>query len=65
MNHQKIISSKIIENQEKEQNRIAKDIHDGIGQMLTGLKYNFELSARLVFVFRLFTENYYTSSYKL
>lgn len=42
MNHQKIISSKIIENQEKEQNRIAKDIHDGIGQMLTGLKLNLE-----------------------
>ena len=42
MNHQKVISSKIIENQEKEQNRIAKDVHDGIGQMLTGLKYNLE-----------------------
>ena len=42
MNQQKIISSKIIENQEKEQNRIAKDIHDGIGQMLTGLKFNLE-----------------------
>lgn len=42
MNRQKIISSKIIENQEKEQNRIAKDVHDGIGQMLTGLKYNLE-----------------------
>ncbi|WP_299778570.1 type IV pili methyl-accepting chemotaxis transducer N-terminal domain-containing protein [uncultured Formosa sp.] len=42
MNQQKIISSKIIENQEQEQNRIAKDIHDGIGQMLTGLKYNLE-----------------------
>ena len=42
MNQQKIISSKIIENQEKEQSRIAKDVHDGIGQMLTGLKYNLE-----------------------
>jgi signal transduction histidine kinase len=42
MNQQNIISKKIIENQEKEQNRIAKDIHDGIGQMLTGLKYNLE-----------------------
>jgi len=42
INQQKIISSKIIENQEKEQNRIAKDVHDGIGQMLTGLKYNLE-----------------------
>ncbi|WP_100612708.1 ATP-binding protein [Confluentibacter lentus] len=42
MNQQKVISSKIIENQEKEQNRIAKDVHDGIGQMLTGLKFNLE-----------------------
>ncbi|TXG35293.1 sensor histidine kinase [Seonamhaeicola maritimus] len=42
MDQQKIVSSKIIENQEKEQNRIAKDVHDGIGQMLTGLKYNLE-----------------------
>ncbi|MBL4560260.1 MAG: type IV pili methyl-accepting chemotaxis transducer N-terminal domain-containing protein [Labilibaculum sp.] len=42
MNQQKVISSKIIENQEKEQNRIAKDIHDGIGQMLTALKFNLE-----------------------
>ncbi|MCG1035192.1 sensor histidine kinase [Polaribacter sargassicola] len=42
MSQQKVISSQIIENQEKEQNRIAKDVHDGIGQMLTGLKYNLE-----------------------
>ncbi|MCM8569089.1 type IV pili methyl-accepting chemotaxis transducer N-terminal domain-containing protein [Gramella jeungdoensis] len=42
MNQQKLISSKIIENQENEQNRIAKDIHDGIGQMLTGLNFNLE-----------------------
>jgi signal transduction histidine kinase len=42
MSQQKTISSKIIENQEKEQNRIAKDVHDGIGQMLTGLKFNLE-----------------------
>jgi signal transduction histidine kinase len=42
MLQQKIISRQIIEIQEKEQNRIAKDIHDGIGQMLTGLKYLLE-----------------------
>ncbi len=42
ISQQKLLSSKIIENQEKEQNRIAKDVHDGIGQMLTGLKYNLE-----------------------
>lgn len=39
---QKVLSNQIIESQEKEQNRIAKDIHDGIGQMLTGLKLNIE-----------------------
>jgi two-component system sensor histidine kinase DegS len=42
LNQQKIISSKIVENQENEQNRIAKEIHDGIGQMLTGLKFSLE-----------------------
>ena len=42
INQQKLISSKIVENQENEQNRIAKEIHDGIGQMLTGLKYSLE-----------------------
>ncbi len=42
MNRQKYISGKIIENQEQEQNRIAKDIHDGIGQMLTALSLNLE-----------------------
>ena len=42
MLQQNVISRQIIENQENEQNRIAKDIHDGIGQMLTGLKYLLE-----------------------
>jgi signal transduction histidine kinase len=42
MLQQQVISRQIIENQENEQNRIAKDIHDGIGQMLTGLKYLLE-----------------------
>jgi signal transduction histidine kinase len=42
INQQKTISSKIVENQENEQNRIAKEIHDGIGQMLTGLKFSLE-----------------------
>ncbi|WP_366184421.1 ATP-binding protein [Flavobacterium ovatum] len=42
INQQKIISSRIVENQENEQNRIAREIHDGIGQMLTGLKFSLE-----------------------
>ncbi|MGJ8744925.1 MAG: ATP-binding protein [Polaribacter sp.] len=39
---QKLISSKIIEAQEEERKRVAKDIHDGIGQMLTALKFSVE-----------------------
>ncbi|WP_281226060.1 PAS domain-containing sensor histidine kinase [Flavobacterium aquiphilum] len=42
LSQQKVISSKIVENQENEQNRIAREIHDGIGQMLTGLKFSLE-----------------------
>lgn len=42
INQHKIISSRIVENQENEQNRIAREIHDGIGQMLTGLKFSLE-----------------------
>ena len=32
----------IVEGQEEERKRIARDIHDGIGQMLTALKFNIE-----------------------
>lgn len=39
---QKIRSSQVVEAQEKERERIAKDMHDGIGQMLTALKFNLE-----------------------
>ena len=39
---QQTISSQIIDAQENERERIAKDIHDGIGQMLTGLKFHVE-----------------------
>jgi PAS domain S-box-containing protein len=35
-------ASQIVEGQEEERKRIAKDIHDGIGQMLTALKFNIE-----------------------
>jgi signal transduction histidine kinase len=37
-----MISSKIIDAQEEERKRVAKDIHDGIGQMLTALKFTVE-----------------------
>ena len=42
LNKQKEISGRIVESLENEQNRIAKEIHDGIGQMLTGLKFSLE-----------------------
>jgi len=38
----KIRASQIVEGQEEERKRIAKDIHDGIGQMLTALRFNIE-----------------------
>ncbi len=42
VNLQKIQASQIVEAQEEERKRIAKDIHDGIGQMLTAIKFNIE-----------------------
>ncbi|MEN0003730.1 MAG: ATP-binding protein [Bacteroidota bacterium] len=39
---QKVRSSQIIGAQEEERKRIARDMHDGIGQMLTALKFNLE-----------------------
>ena len=39
---QKVHASQIVEAQEEERKRIAKDIHDGIGQMLTALNFNIE-----------------------
>lgn len=39
---QKERSAQIVEAQEEERKRIARDIHDGIGQMLTSLKFNLE-----------------------
>ncbi|NND33421.1 MAG: PAS domain S-box protein [Saprospiraceae bacterium] len=39
---QKLLSAQVIDAQEKERQRIARDMHDGIGQMLTALKFNLE-----------------------
>lgn len=39
---QKILSSQVIEAQEEERKRIARDMHDGIGQMLTALRFNLQ-----------------------
>jgi signal transduction histidine kinase len=35
----------LLEGQEKERSRIAKDLHDGLGQMLTAIKMNIALMA--------------------
>ncbi|MEC3966404.1 type IV pili methyl-accepting chemotaxis transducer N-terminal domain-containing protein [Flagellimonas halotolerans] len=42
MRQKQIQASLIVEGQEEERKRIAKDIHDGIGQMLTALRFNIE-----------------------
>ena len=42
MRQKQVQASQIVEGQEEERKRIAKDIHDGIGQMLTALKFNIE-----------------------
>ncbi len=42
MRQKQIQASLIVESQEEERKRIAKDIHDGIGQMLTALRFNIE-----------------------
>ena len=39
---QRMKSALIVEGQEDERKRISKDIHDGIGQLLTGLKFQIE-----------------------
>ncbi|BFP41196.1 hypothetical protein FGF1_20410 [Flavobacteriaceae bacterium GF1] len=42
MQQKQLQASQIVAGQEEERKRIAKDIHDGIGQMLTALKFNIE-----------------------
>ena len=42
LKEQKNRSSQILNAQEEERKRIARDMHDGIGQMLTALKFNIE-----------------------
>lgn len=42
MRQQVLRSAQIVEAQEEERKRIARDIHDGIGQMLTALKFNLD-----------------------
>ncbi len=51
LSHEKLIKefekrhvAAILEGQEQERSRIAKDLHDGLGQMLTALKMNIRLT---------------------
>lgn len=43
----KILSRRLIEVQEAERRRLALELHDEVGQILTGLKLSLEMSARL------------------
>lgn len=42
INEQRIKTVSIIQGQENERKRIAQELHDGIGQILTGLKFSIE-----------------------
>jgi PAS domain S-box-containing protein len=42
INEQKIKTSSIMEGQEKERKKIARELHDGLGQKLTALKFHIE-----------------------
>lgn len=43
----KLLSRRLIEVQEAERRRLALELHDEVGQILTGLKLSLEMSARL------------------
>ena len=42
----RLLSSKILETQENERKQVAQELHDGIGQALTGIKFSIENSLR-------------------
>jgi PAS domain S-box-containing protein len=42
----RLLSSRILEAQENERKRVARELHDGIGQTLTGIKFSLENGVR-------------------
>ena len=40
------LSARVVDTQEAERRRIARDLHDGLGQALTGLQFELELAAK-------------------
>jgi signal transduction histidine kinase len=42
----RLLSSRILEAQESERKRVARELHDGIGQALTGIKFALENGVR-------------------
>ncbi|MDB5258231.1 MAG: hypothetical protein JWM14_2926 [Chitinophagaceae bacterium] len=42
VNEQRLRSASVIQGEEEERNRISKELHDGLGQLLTTLKLTFE-----------------------
>jgi len=44
----RLLSSKILEAQEGERKRVARELHDGIGQALTGIKFSLESRFRML-----------------
>ncbi len=45
---QKLLTQRIIDTQEEERARLARELHDGISQNLVGVRYAFDLAARKV-----------------
>ena len=42
----KLLTQRIVDTQEEERSRVARELHDGISQMLVGVRYTLELAGR-------------------
>lgn len=45
---QKLLTQRIVDTQEEERARLARELHDGISQNLIGVRYSFDLASRKV-----------------